>query len=475
MATITADPGAIPAQAAVAVGNRRLSGLRSLMLTLISAALAYGVLAGIVAWQANATTYSAYHTMVDEDSVSVDAALKARAAALDHMSASATYLETTGTAQKDASALAQRSWAAFSNESRISWRNLTDRVHGEYNVYAAADRAASDYIQQIGAMYAYYGANQTAQAGTAFLQARETLNTLLVPALGGLESVKVEDMEATYAGANDQITRWRYALLGVAALLALMLVAGLWSVRRMHYRWSWTIGGALVLVVGLALLMQTQLAQASSDARVMVREAYDSVAAVQDLEALLSQGRALESIVVFDPKNAAQHLASFDQYDTLVEQNLCGPRDCTASTFLSGPDTIAPAVQKAALDEQSKLGLPRTPLVANIHFANQAARFEELRVAYRKWIDEHNRLANAVTGGQIQEAANISTGTAASAFTGVVNSAGAANQVARDEYDKIWKGVYNTSSINQVLALIFPACGLLAASGLWRRRSELYG
>src|SRR5215211_3305558 len=96
MATITADPAAIPARGAATTSNRRLSGLRSLMLTLISASLAYGVLAGIIAWQANATTFSSYHTIVDEGSVSVDAALRARAAVLDHMSASATYLETTG-------------------------------------------------------------------------------------------------------------------------------------------------------------------------------------------------------------------------------------------------------------------------------------------------------------------------------------------------------------------------------------------
>ena len=43
----------------------------------------------------------------------------------------------------------------------------------------------------------------------AFLAARETLNSRLVPALGGLEAVKVEDMEATYAGASEQINNWR--------------------------------------------------------------------------------------------------------------------------------------------------------------------------------------------------------------------------------------------------------------------------
>src|SRR5438105_9050451 len=240
MATIPADRATtIPAPAAVTTGNRRLSRLRSLMLTLISASLAFGVLAGIVAWQANATTFSSYHTIVDEGSVSVDAALRARAAALDHMSASATYLETTGQPQKDAAARAQERWAAYNNESRISWRNLTDSTHGEYNVYAAADSAASDYIQQIGAMYAYYSAKQPDAAGTAFLQARQTLNTRLVPALGGLEAVKVEDMEATYAGASERITRWVYALIVVTVLLVAMFVVGLWSVGRMRSRWSW--------------------------------------------------------------------------------------------------------------------------------------------------------------------------------------------------------------------------------------------
>src|SRR4051794_39565865 len=158
MATITADPGAPAVGAgtqaagvavpAVTQGNRKLRGLRSLMLTLISAVVAYGVLVGIVAWQASATTFSFYHTMVDEDSVSVDAALRARAAALDHMSASATFLETTGTAQQAAAARAQERWAAYNNESRVSWRNVTDPTHGEQSVFAAADRAASDYIQQ---------------------------------------------------------------------------------------------------------------------------------------------------------------------------------------------------------------------------------------------------------------------------------------------------------------------------------------
>ena len=41
-------------------------------------------------------------------------------------------------------------------------------------------------------MFSYYAAGETEQAGAAFLEAREILNTRLVPALTGLEAVKVE-------------------------------------------------------------------------------------------------------------------------------------------------------------------------------------------------------------------------------------------------------------------------------------------
>jgi hypothetical protein len=461
-------------QQAVVAGNRRVAALRSRMLLIISAAVAFGVLAGLIAWGANANTYAAYHKLVDEGSISVDAALRARAAVLDHMSAAATFLETSGAPQAEARQRAVQRWADYTNESRISWRNLTDQTHGENNVYQAADRASSDYIQQIGAMFAYYDAGETGKAGQAFLAARETLNTRLVPALGGLEAVKVEDMEATYAGAEQMVTRWRYALIGVAALLVVIFLAGLWAVRRMHYTWSWPVGGALLVAAGLAFVMQLQLAQASADARVMVRQAYDSIAGVQDLAALLSQGRALESIAIFDPKQSAAHLESFDQYTTLVEQKLCGPRDCTQTSFLAGDGTIYPAVQRAALDEQSKLGLPRTPLIANVNFGGQANGYEALRADYRKWLDAHQVLATQVESNQLSVASGTSSGESAQAFAKLGTSVDAAVGVARGRFDEIWKGVYSTSSINQALALVFVLCGVLAATGVWRRREELF-
>ena len=206
--------------------------------------------------------------------------------------------------------------------------------------------------------------------------------------------------------------------------------------------------------------------------RVMVREGYDSVAGVQDLSALLSQGRALESIVVFDPKDASAHFADFDQYNTLVEQELCGPRDCTSRTFLSSPDTIDPAVTTAALDEQSKLGLARTPLVANVHFAGQADRLEALRKAYRDWLDSHAQLQQAVQSNPAQ-AATLSNGQSASAFDKVTSGVNSARQVARDKFNSIWQRVYTVTELGQVLAAVFLLGGLLAGWGIAVRRREL--
>src|SRR5207237_10793124 len=114
---------------------------------------------------------------------------------------------------------------------------------------------------------------------------------------------------------------------------------------------------------------------------------------------------------------------SFNQYNSLVEQKLCGPANCTAQGFLSGSDTINPNVKTAALGEQSRLGLPRPPLVANVNFPGQAAAYEQFRVNYRAWLNEHQKLAGQVTAGQLDAASATSTGESASDFAKLVQSA----------------------------------------------------
>jgi hypothetical protein len=193
------------------------------------------------------------------------------------------------------------------------------------------------------------------------------------------------------------------------------------------------------------------------------------------MSANMSQGRALESIAIFDSENSAKHLNSFDQYNTLVEQRLCGPRDCTNATFLSGGsgDQIDQGVAERALEEQSLLGLPRPPLVANVAFTGQPGAYEQLRQDYRAWLAVHASLADQVRAGDLGGASATSSGDSLTAFDKAVQSANAAGQVARVEFDRIWQGVYFTTGLNRVLAFVFLAAGLAAAWGIWMRRSEL--
>ncbi|MEO5953917.1 MAG: hypothetical protein ABIQ44_15750, partial [Chloroflexia bacterium] len=100
--------------------------------------------------------------------------------------------------------------------------------------------------------------------------------------------------------------------------------------------------------------------------------------------------------------------------------------------------------------------------------------YEQLRADYVAWLGVHKTLAQEVTDKQLPQASQISAGESSQRFAQVVASVASAGQVARGEYDKIWQGVYQTTGINQVLALLFPIMGLVGAWGVWQRRSQLF-
>lgn len=441
---------------------------------LASWAVAFGLLAGLLAWRGSASTGDAYRALAQEGARSVDAALTARGAALDHMGAVATFLESGGDARYRAEA--ERSWHEYTEASRVSWENRTDEVHGEHAAFQAADAAARTYSEQIGAVYGFLAAGQADRAQTTFLAARDTMNTGLVPALSGLEAVKVEGMEEAYAGTKSRLDRWRLALLAGAALAMLGLLTGLLAVRRMRYRWSWPVGLALLGIAALTFWIQRDLQRAVADSRVLVREAYEGVAGTEDLEALVSQGRALESIAVFDrrPGQAAGHLADFAEYGALIEQKLCGPVNCTQSSFVDAGGRLDPGVVARAIAEAEKLGLPKSPLIANAPFEGQPGTYEKVRQAYTAWLTEHGRLEKALAGGQVAEAARISRGQAAETFERLESEVETAAAVPRREFEALRDRGYSASSLGSALSVAFPIAGLAAAAGLLRRRRELF-
>src|SRR5439155_2421283 len=104
-------------------------------------------------------------------------------------------------------------------------------------------------------------------------------------------------------------------------------------------------------------------------------------------------------------------------------------------------------VVEAAVQEKSKLGLPHTPLVANVYFRGQANEYEKLRLAYRDWLAAHQKIATQVQAGQRPAAAGISTGESARAFATLKASTDAATGIARTEFDNIWKRNYTSTTL----------------------------
>jgi hypothetical protein len=219
-----------------------------------------------------------------------------------------------------------------------------------------------------------------------------------------------------------------------------------------------------------------QLRRGDTQAKVLVRQAYDGVAGVRDEQALVSQENALESIAIFDPSKAQQRFTEFDDLNLQAQQNLCGTLGCIATSFTNGGSTVAAAVVKSALDGQDRFGLPRAPLVANVHFAGQAQALEQTRTAYQAFLAADAELRTRLTANppDTAGAAAVNAGASQTAFGNTINALTCAEGSARGAYNGIWHSVRDAAHIGEGLAAVLVLAALLIGAGLWRRRQELY-
>ncbi|HZU75130.1 MAG TPA: hypothetical protein VFA70_00095 [Dehalococcoidia bacterium] len=452
---------------------------RRLLSALIAGAVV-AVVAAVVVYVGAQVTYNRYNAIVSHDSSSVDAAMDARADLLDSAAANAAAL-VAQTQQGRAQALssASASWSKFKNDFRRSWQNLSDRTNGELAAFQAADAAETDYDQAIGAMNAALAANppNTDAARTAFLQANTVLEQRLLPALSsGLEGVKVADMGSDYASTSSTIEGWLYGVLAVSVILLAVLGAGYFLTLRMHHLLTLELIIALVLVIAVGAWVGLQLRRADTQSKVMVSEAYNSVAGVRDEIALVSQQHERESIALFDSANAATHFAAFDDFTLEVEQGLCGYAGCTAQPFtsLGAQDTIAAPVVAAGLNGETEFGLARPPLVSNATFSGEAVALETARQQYRGFLNADQAVRQQVQAGNLPAAATQSAGAVAGSYQATVAALARAGDAARSVYDSSWRSVESAMTIARVLAVGEVVAGLLLARGLWRRRAELF-
>jgi len=445
---------------------------RRLLIALLGGSL-MALVAALVVALTSLQMGSRYNAIVHTGAVSVDAAQDARADILDNAGANADVL-TPGAATDTARQRATARYASYQEDLRRSWQNRSDVTQGEYAVFDAADRATTDYASAIGGMYNELAAGRTEDANKAFLDAYNILNQRLLPALGGLESVKVEYMESAYASTSSTMHRDAIAVVIASAALLALIAAGYLLTRRMHHLVTIELMAAAVLAVIVGGYTALQLSRADTQAKVLVHDAYGMVAGARDTAAIVSQENMLESMAVFDPAGATQHFADFDNYDLQMQQGLCGFSGCVKTPFTSGGDSINSAVVAAALDGQDRFGLAHTPLVANVHFPGEAKSLEAARAQYVNFLQTDASMRTQVAAGNTQAAAATNAGASQTQFTATVVALDLARGSARTVYNSIWRSVTTAAVIATVLALADVAVAGLIAVGLWRRRQELF-
>jgi uncharacterized membrane protein YraQ (UPF0718 family) len=462
----------------VSRGARVRHWRRRLLAALVAGCIVAAAAAAIV-YVAAQVAYNRYDAIVYHGSSSVDAAMDARADLLDNAAANASLLVAqTQPARDQATAAAESAWTKFQDDLRRSWENRTDRINGEFAAFEAADAAQTDYDRGIGAMKAALSANpaRPEEARAAFLQANGVLEQRLLPALSsGLEAVKVEDMGSAYLSTSSVVRGWLVGVGAVSAVLVAVVLAGYYLTRRMHHLLTLELIGALIVVVAIGAWVGVQLRRADTQSKIMVADAYNSVAGVRDEIALISQQHERESIAILDAANAAGHFAAFDAFTLEAEQRLCGDSGCTANPFLASgqPDTVSPQVAKAGVAAQFEFGLPRPPLVSNVHFAGEAAALENARKQYRAFLDADKAVRTAVQANNIP-AATAQSETAARAYQATVAALEQAGSDSRRVYDASWHSVQSAMTLARWLAAGEIVAALLLARGLWRRRAELF-
>ncbi|HLZ69883.1 MAG TPA: hypothetical protein VKV26_08245 [Dehalococcoidia bacterium] len=476
--------GRARAQSAAAArpARGRVHTWRELLLVALVAGCLVAVIAAAVVLAANIVMNDRYSAIVNQGAKSVDAAQSARADILDSAGASADALATTQpNARAQARQNAANSYAAFKEQLRLSWQNRSDQTYGEYAAFNAADAASTDYAAAIGAMNAAIDGNRLDDARAAFSSAYSVLNTRLLPALtNGLQQDKVDFMESRYASTSSTLRNWAIASGTVSVLLLIVALGGYVLTRSMHHLLTWELALAILLALGVGLWVVVQLRRGDTQAKVLVREAYDSVAGARDEQALVSQQNALESIAIFDaadPAKIQQHFAEIADLDLQAQQNLCGKLGCVNTPFTAGGgDAVQAAVVTNALDGQDRFGLPRAPLVANVHFGEQAKSLELARNAYLAFLkaDGDLRAALQKNPADTASAATVNAGAGQTAFSNTINALSAAAQSARGAYDGIWHSVRDAARIGEGLAAAELVVALLIGIGLWRRRQELF-
>jgi hypothetical protein len=351
----------------------------------------------------------------------------------------------------------------------------------ESDAFYTAERAVyDDFWPHISAMLTAESRGDTATVVQEYSTADGILEQTIIPNLTTIEEYDFAAMQRTEQNARTAITSQLVLLMAAAGGLVIFVTAfSFWLRRKVRRYLTPGLDGAMILCWVLCIGMFSDIAQAPGQMKSLVEDSYYSVGATQRILAIATQANRTESAEVLDATNAGKWQHLFDLNDVLIQQALCGFKDCINTQFNTlRSDAIDPSV----IDSANR-NLPHTnteivtvvPLVANVTYLGEPEAIEQARETYINYLRLDRQIRDLVAQNQLQAAITLDTGDSDVAFGKFVSAVEHEKQINLDQFDLVWQEAQNTLPSHRIL---FGFAGylliiILVCAGVYHRYQEL--
>jgi len=388
--------------------------------------------------------------------------------------------KSNNSTQSDAAA------AAIDNDFD-GFRNVMFKVNAnlaagpEADAFYSAERAVYDeFWPHISAMLTAESRGDTATVVQEYSTADSVLEQTIIPNLTTVEEYNFAAMQRTELNARAAIITQLVLLMVPALGLAIFVTtSSFWLRRKVRRYLTPGMDAALVLCWLLGVVVFSDIAQAPGQLKSLVEDSYYSVGATQRILAIATQANRTESAEVLDTANAAKWQHLFDTNDVLIQQALCGFKDCINTQFNTlRSDAIDPDVIDSAnrnLPHRNTEIVTVVPLVANVTYVGEPEAIEQARETYLAYLKLDRQIRDLVAQKQLQAATILDTGDSDVAFGKFVAAVEHEKKINVDWFDLVWQDVQNNLPAHRlILALAgYGMVVIFLCAGVYHRYREL--
>jgi hypothetical protein len=447
------------------------------MLGILLALLAMGQAAN-----AYDTSYQLFQNIAVVNRTTVDAAESALQFLAGTSQATANYTALTNVdpLYEQSQSAMFRNFRQFQDQMFILRSNLrTPEERTAYNV--AETYTYSRYWRHVGNLIAQR--DNISLARQQYFYADDHLRNQIMPALRDLEALNFNQMVAEGTRATSAISTQALLLAVPAFLLAGLLTAlSFWLRRKVRRYLTPGLDLAAVIAWAVAVLAVVNLFGLPGQIHIMTQDAYNSVSGSSRALVDANLARRAESSAIIDPEDAATWEQRFNTYVQLLELRLCGQPGCLNQPFANGIDVASANIISSARSI-SATNLAQIdnviPLMGNITFKGEVSSLEAARKAFVDYLTIHRQIYDLVRKGDVAGALALNIGSeagqSAEAFDRFTQAMTQERTINRTVFDQVWNTQSALLTQNRVLysVVAYGLIVVLIGLGLYHRFREL--